>query len=68
MLEEIDKNTREMQEDRQKFNLRPKLVTISFNDELVQELVHEDILLREEPMEQQLEEEPSFPEEVETSP
>lgn len=68
MLEHIDKNTREMREERLEFNRRPKLVTISFNDELVHKLVHEDILLHEEPIKQQFEEEPSFPEEVETSP
>ena len=60
--------TREMQEERREFNLRPNLLTISLNDELVQELVFEDILLDKETMEQQFGEESSFLKEIELSP
>ena len=68
MIEKMSNITREMREERLAFNLRLNLLTISLNDELVRELVCEDILLGEKPMEQQLEEKPSFPEEVKSSP
>ena len=55
MLEKQEEIVREMQ-----------LQKISLT-ELVQEPVCEDILLDEEPMEQQFEEDPSFPDEVEPS-
>ena len=56
MLEEIQEATREMWE----FNHQHDLLTISLDDEFVQEPMCEDILLDEEIIEQKFEEEPSF--------
>ena len=49
------------------FNLQHDLLTISLNDEFMQEPIREDILLNEEPMKQKFEE-PSFLKEVEPLP
>ena len=59
MLEEIEEGTREIRE-MQEFNHQHDLLTISLDDEFVQEPMCEDILLDEEIMEQKFEEEPSF--------
>ena len=69
-LEDFEKMIEEIKRllGRYEFNYQHNLLTISLTDELVQELVHEDILLDKEPMDQKFEEEPSFPKEVETSP